>query len=113
MNYRTFGRTGWQASDLGYAMWEWVPGAAPKTTNRSVRSKQAMDFRCNFCDPASDYGDGRSEKRVDQIVRANSGRKLYSATKVALKNKAWLVRRSSCSAPDRFSRHRSDSKPTA
>jgi aryl-alcohol dehydrogenase-like predicted oxidoreductase len=58
--------------------------------NESLASLQrAIDFSCNFCDTARVYGGGRSEKLVGRIVGANSGMKLYVATKVAPTDKAW------------------------
>jgi aryl-alcohol dehydrogenase-like predicted oxidoreductase len=51
--------------------------------------QRAVDLGCNFFDTALVYGDGRSEKLVGQIIRANSDKKLYTATKVPPKNMEW------------------------
>jgi len=82
MRYRRFGRTGWQVSEIGYGMWgvgEWS-GSDDEESLRSLQ--RAVDLGCNFFDTAWSYGEGRSERLLGQLVRANPGRKLYTATKI-------------------------------
>ncbi len=86
MQYRTFGRTGWQVSDIGYGMWG-MGGWSGSDDEESLRSLQrAVDLGCNFFDTAYVYGDGRSENLLGELVRANPERRLYTATKVPPKN---------------------------
>ncbi len=93
MNYRRFGRTGWQVSDVGYGMWG-MGGWTGSDDEESLQSLQrAVELGCNFFDTAWAYGEGRSEALLGQLVRANSERKLYTATKVPPKNSAWPSRR--------------------
>ncbi|HVS35093.1 MAG TPA: aldo/keto reductase [Gemmataceae bacterium] len=95
MRYRTFGRTGWQVSEVGYGMWGlagWT-GADDEQTRRSLQL--AVDLGCNFFDTAWAYGEGRSERLLGQLVRANPAQKLYTATKVPPKNRRWPSRRGS------------------
>jgi aryl-alcohol dehydrogenase-like predicted oxidoreductase len=93
MKHRTFGRTGWKVSELGYGMWglaEW----SGFDDQESLRSLQlAVDNGCNFFDTAWAYGEGHSEKLLGQIVRANQDKKLYVATKVPPKHRLWPSRR--------------------
>jgi aryl-alcohol dehydrogenase-like predicted oxidoreductase len=97
MNYRRFGRTGWQVSEIGYGMW----GLAGWTGSDDAESldalQRAVDLGCNFFDTAWAYGEGRSEKILGKILRANSGhapgKKLYIATKIPPKNRKWPSRR--------------------
>jgi aryl-alcohol dehydrogenase-like predicted oxidoreductase len=93
MRYRTFGRTGWQVSEVGYGMW----GMAGWTGSDDDASRQALQAAaaggCNFFDTAWAYGDGHSERLLGELVRANSDRKLYTATKVPPKNREWPSRR--------------------
>ena len=93
MNYRTFGRTGWQVSEIGYGMW----GMAGWTGSDDAESRQslqlAVDLGCNFFDTAWAYGDGRSERLLGDTVRANPGKRLYTATKLPPKNRKWPTRR--------------------
>jgi aryl-alcohol dehydrogenase-like predicted oxidoreductase len=93
MNYRRFGRTNWQVSELGYGMWG-MGGWTGSDDEESMGSLQrSADLGCNFFDTAWAYGEGRSEALLGQLVRANSGKKLYTATKIPPKNSAWPSRR--------------------
>ncbi len=89
MKYRTFGRTGWEVSEIGYGMWgkgSWTHS----DDQESLRSLQAaLDAGCNFFDTAYAYGAGRSENLLGQLVRANRDRRIYTATKVPPKNEKW------------------------
>lgn len=93
MNYRRFGRTGWQVSDIGYGMWG-MGGWTGSDDQESFDSLQrAVDLGCNFFDTAWAYGEGRSEALLGQLVRANPERQLYTATKIPPKNSTWPSRR--------------------
>jgi aryl-alcohol dehydrogenase-like predicted oxidoreductase len=93
MRYRTFGRTGWQVSEVGYGMWGlagWT-GSDDEASRRSLRL--AADLGCTFFDTAWAYGDGRSERLLGELVRNTPGKKLYTATKIPPKNRQWPSRR--------------------
>src|SRR5687767_4732 len=95
MRYRRFGRTGWQVGEIGYGMWG-VGGWTGSDDQESLASLQlAVDLGCNFFDTAWAYGEGRSERLLGQVVRANPEQRLYTATKVPPKNRAWPPRRES------------------
>ncbi|MEP6788503.1 MAG: aldo/keto reductase, partial [Acidobacteriota bacterium] len=51
-----------------------------------VSLQKSVDLGCNFFDTAFVYGNGRSESLLGQLIRANSGKKLYTATKIPPKN---------------------------
>lgn len=86
MNYRKFGRTGWQVSDVGYGMWG-MGGWSGSDDEESLKSLQrSVDLGCNFFDTAYVYGDGRSENLLGKLIRANPDKKLYTATKIPPKN---------------------------
>ena len=86
MQYRKFGRTGWQVSDIGYGMWG-MGGWTGSNDDESLASLQrAVDLGCNFFDTAYVYGNGRSENLLGQVIRANPDKKLYTATKIPPKN---------------------------
>src|SRR5258708_19880278 len=55
--------------------------------------QRAVDLGCNFFDTAWAYGDGHSEELLGRILRANSDKRLYTATKVPPKNRRWPARR--------------------
>ena len=93
MRYRTFGRTGWQISEVGYGMWG-MGGWTESDDDESRRSLQAaVDQGCNFFDTAWGYGAGHSEGLLGELVRANPGARLYTATKIPPKNFKWPSRR--------------------
>jgi aryl-alcohol dehydrogenase-like predicted oxidoreductase len=93
MKYRRFGRTGWMVSEVGYGMWG-MGGWKGSDDNESLASLQhSVDLGCNFFDTAWGYGAGHSEGLLGQIVRANPGKKLYTATKIPPKNSIWPSRR--------------------
>src|SRR5258707_14760416 len=89
MRYRTFGRTGWQVSEVGYGMW----GMAGWTGSDDEASRQALqaaaDLGCNFFDTAWAYGEGHSERLLGNLVRANPDKRLYTATKIPPKSRQW------------------------
>ena len=89
MNYRRFGRTGWQVSEIGYGMWG-MGGWSNSNDDESLVSLQAaVDLGCNFFDTAYAYGQGKSEGFLGQFIRANQDKRLYTATKIPPKNLKW------------------------
>jgi aryl-alcohol dehydrogenase-like predicted oxidoreductase len=89
MKYRTFGRTGWQVSEIGYGMWG-MGGWTGSDDAQSLESLQrAVDLGCNFFDTAYVYGNGRSENLLGELVRNNPDKGIYTATKVPPKNMQW------------------------
>jgi aryl-alcohol dehydrogenase-like predicted oxidoreductase len=93
MRYRTFGRTGWQVGEIGYGMWG-MGGWTESDDDESRRSLQhAVDLGCDFFDTAWGYGEGHSERLLGELVRANRGKRLYTATKIPPKNFKWPSRR--------------------
>src|SRR5438552_3306720 len=86
MQYRRFGRTDWQVSDVGYGMWG-MGGWTGSDDKESLASLQrSVDLGCNFFDTAYVYGNGRSESLLGELVRANTDKRLFTATKVPPKN---------------------------
>ncbi|NUO78532.1 aldo/keto reductase [candidate division KSB1 bacterium] len=92
MQYRVFGRTGWQVSDIGYGMWG-MGGWTGSDDEESMRAlERAVALGCNFFDTAWAYGQGHSEKLLGQLVRAHPEKRLYTATKIPAKNFKWPAR---------------------
>ena len=104
MNYRRFGRTGWKVSEIGYGMWGMAGWTGSDDAESLASLQRSVDLGCNFFDTAWAYGDGHSEELLGKLVRANSGRNLYVATKVPPKNRRWPARREfsldDCYPPD-------------
>ncbi len=92
MKYRTFGRLGWQVSEVGYGMW----GMAGWTGSDDAESHESLDraieLGCNFFDTAWAYGDGHSERLLRDTLRRHRGTRLYVATKIPPKNRRWPAR---------------------
>jgi len=92
MQYRTFGRTGWKVSEIGYGMW----GMAGWTGSDDEESRQSLDravkMGCNFFDTAWAYGEGRSEQLLGELLKRHPGQRLYTATKIPPKNRKWPAR---------------------
>jgi len=93
MRYRTFGRTGWQVSEIGYGMWGMAGWAGSEDASSRQALQQAVDLGCTFFDTAWAYGDGHSERLLGDLLRANPGKKLYTATKIPPKNRCWPSQR--------------------
>ena len=89
MNYRTFGRTGWKISEIGYGMWG-LAGWTGSDKEEVLRALQrSVDLGCNFFDTAWAYADGVSEEILNQLLKNNPGKQLYAATKIPPKNRQW------------------------
>ncbi len=92
MRYRTFGRTRWRVSEIGYGMW----GMAGWTGSDDKESRQSLDraveLGCTFFDTAFAYGDGHSEKLLGELLKRHPDKRLYAATKIPPKNGRWPAR---------------------
>jgi len=109
MKYRRFGKTDWQVSEIGYGMWG-MGGWTGSDDDESLRSLQrSVDLGCNFFDTAWGYGRGHSEGLLGELIRANPGKKLYTATKIPPKNFIWPSRREfsldDCFPPDHIEKY--------
>jgi aryl-alcohol dehydrogenase-like predicted oxidoreductase len=93
MQYRRFGRTDWQVSEIGYGMWGMAGWTGSDDAQSLEAMQHAMDLGCNFFDTAWAYGEGHSEQLLGKLVRANPGKTIYTATKVPPKNRKWPTRR--------------------
>ena len=69
MNYRRFGKTGWNVSEIGYGMWGMAGWTGSDDTESLDSLQRAVDLGCNFFDTAWAYGDGRSEQILGRILR--------------------------------------------
>jgi aryl-alcohol dehydrogenase-like predicted oxidoreductase len=89
MEYRRFGRTDWQVSEIGYGMW----GLAGWKETDQVEVDEALalsvDLGCNFYDTAWGYGAGKSEQILGKLMKQYAHKRLYFATKIPPKNFKW------------------------
>jgi aryl-alcohol dehydrogenase-like predicted oxidoreductase len=101
MRYRTFGRLGWQVSDIGYGMWGMGGWTGSDDRDSLAALDRAIWLGCNFFDTAFAYGNGHSERLLGDALKRHpspaagtsganpDGRRLYVATKVPPKNLEW------------------------
>jgi aryl-alcohol dehydrogenase-like predicted oxidoreductase len=92
MNYRKFGRLGWNVSEIGYGMWGLAAWKDSNDDQTREALEEAVRLGFNFFDTAWAYGGGRSEQFLGQLVRAHPDKRLYTATKVPPKNLTWPSR---------------------
>jgi aryl-alcohol dehydrogenase-like predicted oxidoreductase len=84
-----WGLAGWTGSDEGEVC---------------LALQRSVELGCNFFDTAWAYGEGQSEAMLGNLLRANPGVRLYTATKIPPKNRKWPSRREhsldDCYPPD-------------
>ena len=104
MQFRRFGRTNWKISEIGYGMWGMAGWTGSDDDQSLVSLQKAVDLGCNFFDTAWGYGEGHSEMLLGKLIKANRGKKLYTATKIPPKNFQWPSKREytsdDCFPPD-------------
>jgi aryl-alcohol dehydrogenase-like predicted oxidoreductase len=107
MNTRTFGRTGWQVSEIGFGAWGIGGGAwgGADDAESMAALHAALDAGITFFDTADVYGDGRSERLISRLrhersepfrVATKAGRRLepHSAAGYTAENITAFVDRS-------------------
>ena len=83
MNYRSFGNTDWEVSEIGFGAWA-IGGDmwGPQDDQESLRAlHRAIDLGVNFIDTAQGYGKGHSEELIGELLQ-NRQQEIYVATKV-------------------------------
>lgn len=82
MQYRQFGRTGWQVSEIAFGAWQLGGDWGAVDDDASIRTlHHAFDRGVNLVDSAFIYGNGHSEDVIGRALRGWSGHKIYVATK--------------------------------
>ena len=82
MKYRSFGRTGWQVSEIAFGAWQLGGDWGAVDDDASIRTlHHAFDRGVNFVDTAFIYGNGHSEEVIGRALKAWQGHKIYVATK--------------------------------
>jgi len=81
VNYRSFGRTGWQVSEISFGAWALGADWGYVSEEDALDALHAaLDQGINFIDTADVYGDGRSERLIAQVIKERS-EQIYVATK--------------------------------
>ncbi len=92
MEYRRFGRTGWQVSEIGFGCWGLGGGWGRQDDAEGKRAlARALELGVNFFDTAYVYGDGHSERILGEVLRT-SKKSVFTATKVPAKTMEWPAR---------------------
>lgn len=83
MQYRSFGRTGWNVSEMGFGAWAIGGDAWGKTDDTEAINAlhRAIELGVNFIDTADVYGGGHSEQLIAQVRKAYPEKQLIIATK--------------------------------
>ncbi len=89
MHLRTFGRTGWSVSEVGYGMWGMGSWSGSSDDESIASLERAVDLGCNFFDTAWAYGQGHSERLLARLLRSRPEVPLYAASKIPPKNLKW------------------------
>jgi aryl-alcohol dehydrogenase-like predicted oxidoreductase len=89
MQYRTFGRTNWPVSEIGYGMWGLAGWTGTDVDEVNIALQRSVELGCTFFDTAWGYGKGKSEEILGELVRQNRDKQLYVATKIPPKNFKW------------------------
>jgi aryl-alcohol dehydrogenase-like predicted oxidoreductase len=92
MEYRRFGRSGWQVSEIGYGMWGLAGWTGSDLKEVEDALNKSVELGCNFFDTAWGYGEGLSERILGDLIRRYPDRRLYAATKIPPKNRTWPSR---------------------
>lgn len=81
MNYRPFGRTGWNVSEISFGAWA-IGGNWGQVSEADALDAlhAAIDHGVNLIDTADVYGDGRSERLIAQALKGRS-EQVYVITK--------------------------------
>jgi len=89
MNYRKFGRTNWEVSEIGYGMWGLAGWKETDKVEVDEALARSVELGCNFFDTAWGYGAGVSEQILGKLLRQYPEKRLHFATKIPPKNFKW------------------------
>lgn len=83
MQYRSFGRTGWDVSEISFGAWQIGGQWGGVDDEESIRTLlHAYEVGVNFVDTAQMYGSGHSESVIGESLRRWNGDRIYVATKI-------------------------------
>jgi aryl-alcohol dehydrogenase-like predicted oxidoreductase len=83
MQYRSFGKTGWDVSEISFGAWQLGGQWGGVDDEDSIDALlHAYEQGINFVDTAEMYGSGHSETVVGESLRRWSGSRIYVATKI-------------------------------
>lgn len=90
MQYRKFGKTTIEVSEIGHGTWAMGNMWGPTHDSESINALlKGFELGINFVDTAWVYGEGRSEKIVASALKRWKGHRVYVATKIPPQNFKW------------------------
>jgi aryl-alcohol dehydrogenase-like predicted oxidoreductase len=82
MQYRDFGRTGWQVSAISFGAWAIGSAWGKVDDDESMAAMhKAIDLGINLIDTADVYGDGHSERLIARLRKERPSDQFYVVTK--------------------------------
>jgi len=92
MQYRPFGKHGFNCSEIGFGAWA-IGGAwgAQADAHSLAALHRALDLGCNFIDTAAGYGNGRSERLICQVLREREAARSSGTGQVNQKEKVFVA----------------------
>ena len=93
MQYRKFGKLGWEVSTISFGAWAIGGSWGPLDDKEAMTTlHEALDSGINFIDTAQVYGDGHSERLIGKVLaERSSNERIYVATKTPPAGKLWWV----------------------
>jgi aryl-alcohol dehydrogenase-like predicted oxidoreductase len=83
VRYRSFGKTGWNVSEIGIGTWQIGGSWGTRDDPESVKTLLlAFERGINYVDTAPGYGNGHSEELIGRALKLWKGSRIYVATKV-------------------------------
>ncbi|MBA7587622.1 Aldo-keto reductase YhdN [subsurface metagenome] len=88
MSQRTFGRLGWDVTEIGFGAWAIGGDSWGRQDDQESLAAlgRALDLGVNFIDTAQVYGDGHSEQLIGKVMKArglpSGGGPVKIATKI-------------------------------
>jgi aryl-alcohol dehydrogenase-like predicted oxidoreductase len=103
MKFRSFGKHGFDVSEIGFGAWAIGGSWGPQSDDDSLQALQtALDLGVNFIDTAAGYGGGKSERIIGKFLDERGGSKVTVATKTPPASGPWPPT-PYCLAEDRYS----------
>lgn len=91
MKYRTFGKLGWNVSEIGFGAWA-IGGdmwGAQNDSDSLAALRKAVDLGVNFIDTAEGYGKGHSEELIGKFLEDRPA-EIFIASKMSpVANSVW------------------------
>ena len=82
MHTRPFGRIGRSVSEIGFGAWAIGGSWGEVAEDDAVAAlRETLDCGVTFIDTADVYGDGRSERLINRVLKERSGERPFVATK--------------------------------